>query len=99
VTENAKGLISAFLFTVRNEAGALANAIGIIGRHGMNLRCLRSRPMHGLDWKYYFYAELDGNIDCDEGKWMLRELATSCDCLKVAGIYRESDLEEDHGEE
>ena len=86
------GLISAFLFTVRNEAGSLAAAIGIIARHGMNLRCLRSRPMKELAWQYYFYAELDGDIGSEEGQAMLSELSGACDKLKVAGVYRESSI-------
>jgi chorismate mutase/prephenate dehydratase len=32
------------VFTVRNEAGALAQTLDIIGAHGYNLRALRSRP-------------------------------------------------------
>lgn len=84
--------VSAFLFTVKNEAGALARTIGIIGRHGFNLRCLRSRPMKTLAWQYYFYAEVDGNLESDEGAQMLAELGASCDCLKVAGIFCETEI-------
>ncbi len=87
------GVISTFLFTVRNEAGSLAEAIGIIGRHGMNLRCLRSRPMKTLAWQYYFYAEIDGNLESPEGREMLAELQSACDKLKVVGIYKDHDLE------
>ncbi len=87
-----EGLISAFLFTVRNEAGSLAKAVGIIGKHGMNLRCLRSRPMKTLAWQYYFYAEIDGSLESEEGKEMLCELQSACDRLKVAGIYKEQNI-------
>lgn len=85
-------IVSAFLFTVKNEAGSLAEAIGIIGRHGMNLRCLRSRPMKTLAWQYYFYAELDGDICSPEGESMLKELSSACAKLKVVGVYRETDI-------
>ena len=75
------------MFTVRNEAGALARAIDIIGRHGYNMGSLRSRPMKELLWQYYFYVEAEGNIDTYEGRAMLTELATVCDQLKVIGSY------------
>lgn len=75
------------MFTVKNEAGSLAKTLNIIGAHGYNMSCLRSRPMKGLMWNYYFYVELDGNIDTREGRSMLTELGTLCDKLKVAGSF------------
>ena len=75
------------MFTVRNEAGSLARAIDIIGRHGYNMGSLRSRPMKELLWQYYFYVEAEGNIDTYEGRAMMTELASVCDQLKIIGSY------------
>lgn len=75
------------VFTVRNEAGALAEAINIIGRCGFNMRTLRSRPMKELMWQYYFYVEADGNISSAAGKLMMKELAKYCDHLRVVGNF------------
>lgn len=82
-----KGVHTILLFTVRNEAGALAKAIDIIGKHGFNMRTLRSRPMKELLWEYYFYVEAEGNINTEEGDLMMRELSKYCDRLKAAGTY------------
>ena len=76
------------VFTVRNEAGALAKTIDIIGAHRYNMRSLRSRPMKELMWSYYFFIEADGNINTQNGKDMLRELSATCDRLKLVGTYR-----------
>ncbi|MBE6585664.1 MAG: bifunctional chorismate mutase/prephenate dehydratase, partial [Ruminococcaceae bacterium] len=46
------------MFTVKHEAGSLANAIGIIGKYGYNMTALRSRPMKKHSWQYYFYVEI-----------------------------------------
>ncbi len=81
------GVHSILLFTVRNEAGALAKAIDIIGRHGFNMRTLRSRPMKELLWQYYFYVEAEGNIHTYEGATMMAELDKYCDRLKSVGTY------------
>lgn len=81
------GIHSILLFTVRNEAGALARAIDVIGEHGYNMRNLRSRPMKELLWQYYFYVEVEGNIQSDEGQTMMEELGEYCDRLKFAGTY------------
>lgn len=75
------------VFTVKNEAGALAKTLDIIGAHGFNMRNLRSRPMKELLWSYYFYIEADGSINTQDGKDMLRELSATCDKLKLVGIY------------
>ena len=75
------------MFAVKNEAGSLANAIGIIGKYGYNMTALRSRPMKKHSWQYYFYVEIDGNTDTENGKKMIEELKQVCDQLKVAGTF------------
>lgn len=75
------------MFTVRNEAGALAKTIDIIGAFGFNMRNLHSRPMKELLWSYYFYVEADGNINSKNGQDMLRALGATCDKLKLVGTY------------
>jgi chorismate mutase/prephenate dehydratase len=75
------------IFTVNNEAGALANAINIIGKFGFNMKVLRSRPIKDADWEYYFYVELEGNECSDEGRQMLSELKDYCHDLKIVGHY------------
>lgn len=75
------------LFTVRNEAGALARAVSVIGEHGFNLRVLRSRPIRDQAWQYYFYVEAEGDETSEAGRKMLAGLARHCDRLKVVGRY------------
>ncbi len=78
---------SVLMFTVKHEAGSLANAIGIIGKYGYNMTALRSRPMKKHSWQYYFYVEIDGSTETENGKKMLEELDMVCDKLKVAGTF------------
>ena len=75
------------MFTVKHEAGSLANAIGIIGKYGYSMTSLRSRPMKKQSWQYYFYVEIEGNTDTENGDKMLGELKDMCDSLKVAGTF------------
>ena len=78
---------SVLMFTVKNEAGSLANAISIIGKYGYNMTALRSRPLKQHSWQYYFYVEIDGTTDNDTGKEMMEELGKVCDKLKIAGTF------------
>ena len=69
------------------EAGALAEAINIIGSHGFNMRSIHSRPQKDTMWQYYFYAELEGDVNGENGRAMLAELEGRCDRLKLAGTF------------
>jgi prephenate dehydratase len=88
VKANSPALTSSVLmFTVKHEAGSLANAISIIGKYGYNMTALRSRPLKKHSWQYYFYVEIDGTTDTENEKNMLGELGKLCDELKVAGTF------------
>ena len=76
------------VFTVLNEAGALAKTLNIIGSHGFNMCNLRSRPMKELMWNYYFFVELEGNVNTPDGEDLLVQLGTVCEKLKLLGTYR-----------
>lgn len=71
------------LFTVKNEAGALARALDTIGEHNFNMRVLRSRPLKGLAWTYYFYVEAEGQITQAAGDALLDDLKEHCEMLKI----------------
>lgn len=86
-TDNNTFTNSVVMFTVKNEAGALANATAIIGKYGYNMTALRSRPLKKHSWQYYFYIEIDGRCDTENGKNMIKELSKVCDKLKIAGTY------------
>ena len=81
------------VFTVQNEAGALAQTLNIIGAHGFNMRNLRSRPMKDLQWNYYFYIEAEGNINNQNGQDMLHELSAICAKLRLVGTFYVHNLE------
>ena len=76
------------VFTVLNEAGALAKTLNIIGSHGFNMCNLHSRPMKELMWNYYFFVELEGNVNTPDGEDLLLQLGTVCENLKLLGTYR-----------
>lgn len=84
--QNPKNTI--MIFTIRDFAGALARAISIIGKHNYNMRVIRSRPVKDVNWQYYFYTEIEGVLDSEEGWRMLEQLKTACEKIKVVGTYK-----------
>lgn len=87
IKNSQMGEYTILVFTVKNEAGALAKTLNIIGSFGYNMRTLRSRPMKDLIWNYYFYVEVEGNITSENGQDMLKALKVFCDKLKIVGTY------------
>ena len=75
------------VFSVKNRAGALAEAINVIGKYGYNMRALHSRPLPSLLWQYYFYMECEGNVRTADGEKMISELSAYCEMLKLVGSY------------
>ncbi len=80
------------LFTVKNEAGALAKAVSTIGKNGINLRAIKSRPTKKLSFEYYFFCEGEGNLGGSEGKKMLSALKENCMDVKVLGTFEKETL-------
>ncbi|MCR4610458.1 MAG: chorismate mutase [Lachnospiraceae bacterium] len=85
VSEEAKNNHIILMFTVKDEAGALAKAINVIGAYGYNMSAVRSRPNKKLSWSYYFYVEADGDGNRANQERMLHALGATCDKLKIIG--------------
>ncbi len=79
---------SIILFTVPDVAGGLADILNVIAKHSYSMRCIKSRAMKGLKWKYYFYVEIEGDLQCEKGREMLCELSGKCDKLKMVGAFK-----------
>ena len=84
------------MFTVNDEAGALAKVLNVIGENGFNMHVLRSRPVKDKDWQYYFYVEIEGDDNSPSGKKMLETLESKCETLKIIGHYSEGGVDIDN---
>ena len=93
-----EGTAFLLLFTVSDEVGGLAKAINIISAYDFNMRVLRSRPMKGLPWHYYFYAEVEGDDASENGRRMISALKGACQMVKVAGHYTSASNAQQGGE-
>ena len=75
------------LFTVDHKAGQLARVIQAIGAAGFNMECIKSRPMPGVPFEYYFYVELEGQPSQQASRTLLEALGQICNTLRVLGVY------------
>ena len=90
VINSSEGATVILMFSVKNEAGMLAEAIGVIGKHGFSMNALRSRPLKSSPWQYYFYAEIEGKHASNQIEGMLAEMSEYCETLKVLGASKEN---------
>jgi len=75
------------LFSIENEAGSLAEVIGLISQYGFNMESIHSRSKKELPWEYYFYIQLQGDMADDAAAKMLQKLAKVCKEVKILGSF------------
>ena len=84
-SDNEKTVV--IMFTVKDEAGALVKVLNKLSEFGFNMSVIRSRPVKGLAWTYYFYIEAQGEYGSDEWEQMILEMKYRCHTLKVLGRF------------
>lgn len=83
-----KGNRFSISLVIEHTSGSLAQIIDLIGKHKLNMECIQSRPIKGRPFEYFFYIEIDGNLNDDNVKDCLNEIDKVCESLKILGNYR-----------
>ncbi|MGJ8621292.1 MAG: prephenate dehydratase [Yoonia sp.] len=81
------GMMTSFVFRVRNIPAALYKAMGGFATNGVNMTKLESYMLHGDFRATQFYAEIEGHPDDANVKLALEELDYFTDMLHVMGVY------------
>lgn len=50
------------IFSVAHESGSLYHALAHFYYNGLNLLKIESRPIHDRSWEYFFFVDLEGNL-------------------------------------
>lgn len=91
VIENAlpkeSNLIMA-MFTVNHESGALAKIMQVIANYHLNMTSIRSRACKDKSWQYYFYVEIEGNIQDKNIQACFDECKAHTEQFKVIGCIK-----------
>lgn len=77
------------LFAVRDQVGALNQALNIFARNRINISKIESRPLRSRPWEYLFFVDLHGHREDPSLKRALSALARKALFLKVLGSYPE----------
>jgi prephenate dehydratase len=81
------GMITSFVFRVRNIPAALYKAMGGFATNGVNMTKLESYMVDGSWSATQFYADIDGHPDDIGVAHALDELAFFTSELTILGVY------------
>ncbi|MCK0125917.1 prephenate dehydratase [Gelidibacter sp. F2691] len=81
------GMITTFVFEVRNIPAALYKAMGGFATNGVNMTKLESYMVDGSFNATRFYADIDGHPDDRDVQLALEELAYFTSTLEILGVY------------
>jgi len=81
------GMVTSFVFRVRNIPAALYKAMGGFATNGVNMTKLESYMVGGAFTATQFYAEIEGHPDDRNVQLALEELGYFTDHLHVMGVY------------
>lgn len=84
---------ASILFTTKNEAGALYDALGVFKNANLSMNRLESRPIAGKPWKYWFYSDVVIGQDVKNPEKYIEdfkaELQKCAEDIRILGIYSE----------
>ncbi len=86
--EPGEGLVTTFVFRVRNVPAALYKGLGGFATNGVNMTKLESYMVDGQFTATQFLADVDGHPDDRGLKFALEELSFFTRELRILGVYR-----------
>ncbi|NKX40806.1 prephenate dehydratase [Rhodobacteraceae bacterium R_SAG2] len=81
------GMITSFVFEVRNIPAALYKAMGGFATNGVNMTKLESYMVGGSFTATQFYADIDGHPDDPNVRLAMDELAYFTTNIEILGVY------------
>jgi len=81
------GMMTTFVFRVRNIPAALYKAMGGFATNGVNMVKLESYMVDGVFTATQFYADIEGHPDDESVRNALEELEYFTSYMKILGVY------------
>ncbi|MDF2878203.1 MAG: pheA [Clostridia bacterium] len=78
------------VFTTSHTSGALYNILGHFAYNGLNLLKIQSRPLQEKTWHYFFFVDLEGNLQDANVLIGLGKLEEQSKYLKILGNYKQA---------
>lgn len=77
-------------FTTEHKSGSLYNILGHFAYNGLNLLKIQSRPLLKREWEYYFFVDIEGNLEDTNVLIALGRVMEHTKYLKILGNYKQN---------
>ncbi len=81
------------VFNTQHTSGALYNILGHFAYNGLNLLKIQSRPLQEKTWHYFFFADLEGNLQDANVLIALGKVKEQSEYFKILGNYKSCNQE------
>lgn len=76
------------VFNTSHTSGALYHILGHFAYNGLNLLKIQSRPVQEKTWHYFFFADLEGNLQDANVLIALGKVKEQSEYFKILGNYK-----------
>ncbi len=83
------------VFTAKHTSGSLAKIIEVIAKYGLNMDSIQSRPRKDKPFEYFFYIEMDGDLNEENTVQCMEEVAKVCESFRILGKYNIDEYKEE----
>ena len=79
------------IFSIPHTPGSLYSILQEFALRNINLTKIESRPTKNIPWAYYFFVDLEGNINDDKVSASLSAVKTATIFFKLLGSYKKDE--------
>lgn len=76
------------VFITKHTSGALYKVLSHFAYNGVNLLKIQSRPIEDKQWHYFFFVDLEGNLEDANMLIALGRINGECEYFKILGNYK-----------
>jgi prephenate dehydratase len=80
------------IFSISHTPGSLYSILQEFALRSINLTKIESRPTKNIPWEYYFFVDLEGNINDDKVSASLSAVKTATIFFKLLGSYKKDEI-------
>ena len=78
------------VFSAPHKPGALYAALSHFTENNLNMLRIESRPIREKSWEYFFYIDLEGNINDERTKYVIDKIEENSMYFKLIGNYKKT---------
>lgn len=81
------------ILSLPHKAGALYNILSVFSEYNLNMVKIESRPIIDKSFEYFFYIDLQGNLDNEIVKEAMVEIKSNSYDFKILGNYKANNID------